>query len=207
MASNVDICNLALSLIGDVAKVSSITPPDGSVQSERCARYYPMALRSMLELHPWNFATRRVALQQIDTAELPEMWAYCYGYPANSVRVLHVLPKGEIDTAYAADYDVTTLTTGVKVIFSNQVIADCMFIAEVTDTSKFSGLFTDALARLLASRLAGPTIKGAAGMRVAADHLNHFTNFDLPAARTADASERRSSQIGKATPSAIGARR
>ena len=35
MASNVDICNLALSLIGDVAKVSSITPPDGSVQSER----------------------------------------------------------------------------------------------------------------------------------------------------------------------------
>ena len=33
MASDVDVCNLALSHIGDTANVASINPPDGSVQS------------------------------------------------------------------------------------------------------------------------------------------------------------------------------
>jgi len=62
MASIVDICNLALSHLGDSATVSSIDPPEGSAQADLCARFFPIALASLLEAHSWGFATRRVAL-------------------------------------------------------------------------------------------------------------------------------------------------
>ena len=58
MASEVDICNLALGHLGDNATVSSISPPEGSAQAEHCARFYPIARDALLEMHNWNFAMR-----------------------------------------------------------------------------------------------------------------------------------------------------
>ena len=52
MASVVDICNQALSHLGDSATVASIDPPEGSAQAEHCARFYPAALAALLEMHP-----------------------------------------------------------------------------------------------------------------------------------------------------------
>ena len=43
MASDVDVCNLALAHLGDEATVASISPPEGSAQAGHCARFYPMA--------------------------------------------------------------------------------------------------------------------------------------------------------------------
>ena len=71
MASEVDICNLALGHLGDNATVSSISPPEGSAQAEHCARFYPLARDALLEMGYWNFAMRRVALAQL-TMNWPE---------------------------------------------------------------------------------------------------------------------------------------
>ena len=59
MASEVDICNLALSHLGDTATIASLDPPEGSAQAEHCARFYPIARDSLLEMHAWGFATSR----------------------------------------------------------------------------------------------------------------------------------------------------
>ena len=59
MSSEVAICNLALAHLGDSATVASIDPPEGSAQSEHCARFYPIARDALLEMHAWKFATRR----------------------------------------------------------------------------------------------------------------------------------------------------
>ena len=64
MASEVDICNLALSHLGDNATVASIDPPEGSAQAEHCSRFYPIARDTLLEMHNWNFSTRRAVLAQ-----------------------------------------------------------------------------------------------------------------------------------------------
>ena len=40
MASEVEICNLALARLGDAATVVSIDPPEGSAQAEHCAMFY-----------------------------------------------------------------------------------------------------------------------------------------------------------------------
>ena len=74
MASTVDICNLALAHLGDTATVASIDPPEGSAQSEHCARFYPIARDSLLEMHAWNFSMRRINLAQL-TNSWPE-WQY-----------------------------------------------------------------------------------------------------------------------------------
>ena len=60
MASEVEICNLALARLGDAATVVSIDPPEGSAQAEHCAMFYPMARDTLLAQHPWGFAQRRV---------------------------------------------------------------------------------------------------------------------------------------------------
>ena len=99
MFSVVDICNLALSLLGDSAAVVSIDPPEGSAQAEHCKRYWPHALQSVLEAHPWGFATKRVKPAQL--AQRNSAWSYHYALPHDALRVFAVLPPEAID-----DYEV-----------------------------------------------------------------------------------------------------
>ena len=44
MASEVDICNLALAHLGDAATVSSINPPEGSIQAAMVERPFVHSL-------------------------------------------------------------------------------------------------------------------------------------------------------------------
>lgn len=172
MATEVDIANLALARLGDVASVASISPPEGSAQAEHCARFYPIARDSMLELHDWKFATRRVALAQL-TAESWN-WNYAYALPNNVLRVLSILPPASSPDDQGVDYDMENQTNGTPMILTNLDEATMRYTVRVTDTTKFPPLFADALAWLLASHLAGPVIKGDAGTAEAKRAMQMF---------------------------------
>ena len=88
MPSVVEICNLALAHLGDDATVASIDPPEGSAQSEHCARFYPIARDSLLQMHTWSFASRRVSLAQVTMPYT--MWKYAYGVPADMLTAVAV---------------------------------------------------------------------------------------------------------------------
>ena len=60
-----NICNLALAKIGDVAQVTSISPPDGSMQAAYCALFYSQALSVLLMRFAWSFALRVVKLNTL----------------------------------------------------------------------------------------------------------------------------------------------
>ncbi len=60
--STVQICNLALAKLGDVAQVTSISPPDGSMQATYCALFYGQALAVLLDKYAWTFAVRTAPL-------------------------------------------------------------------------------------------------------------------------------------------------
>lgn len=164
MASEVTICNLALSHLGDSATVASIDPPEGSAQAEHCSLFYPVARNALLEMHNWKFATRRAVLAA--TSEDSFGWAYAYSAPAGVIKLLAVLP-------YDADSDDETQNfeveggTSSDIILTNQENAVVRFTSLVTDTTRFSALFTEALARLLSSYLAGPIYKGETGVAMA----------------------------------------
>ena len=184
MASEVDVCNVALSHLGDSATVASISPPDGSAQADLCARFYPIARDSLIEMNDWGFATRRVALAQ--QTNISTTWLYCYAQPADLVNPISVLyPDAADDTSSSIGsyipsnwsdtpagygvvytpqpYQLESAADGTDILYTNVQNAVLRYVAQVTDTTKFSPLFIRTLAASLASLLAGPILKGMAG--------------------------------------------
>lgn len=194
MATVVDIANLALSRLGDRATVTSISPPEGSAQADHVARFWPMARDTALEAAPWRFATAREALTATDYET--GNWSYAYFLPTDCLLVRRVLPptsatnSGAIFDADAiADdwdirFDIETDDTGAKVLLTNQEDAVAIFTKRVVDPSKYTTAFTDAVARLLESYLAGSVIKGQAGAKAAQLAYNAYAAMIARAAAT-----------------------
>lgn len=213
MPSDVDVCNLALANLGDSANIACINPPEGSAQAAHCARFYPIAREALLEMHDWNFATRRIALSLLSATIAP--WQYCYAKPNLIKKVISVIPPSADDdytspsvstyneddvvtTAVPQPYALETLSDGTEVICTNQEDAVLRYTVSVTDPTKFSSLFVLALGWLLASMLAGPILKGKEGRAMAAQCLQEL-KFVLPAAKTAD-TDQRSVQVTHSVP-------
>lgn len=186
MASDVDICNTALSHLGARTQVAAISPPDGSVEAGYCARFYPIARRELIESHSWSFAKTRVALAEV--ANDSDIWTYAYALPSNCITPLRVLQLKYLTladlpyppTLYLTDYEITRYDQLFSergsahfdvengVLRTNEPEAVLLFKRDVTDTSKFSPTFVSALGMQLASYLAGPIIKGMDGAKVGA---------------------------------------
>ncbi len=221
MASEVDICNIALGHLGDEAAISAIDPPDGSVQAAHCARIYPMARDELLEMHNWRFAVKRKALALLATTEQPQEWAYTYGYPT-CIRVIAIRPANEPTTSNSNlifdeqeflaapktyPFTVEALDDGTQVIYTNVEDATVHYVAAITDVAKFSPLFRAALARLMAHYLAGPIVKGKVGIEVARTQLELFEKIASPRAKASDANARRDTSYDNFVPSSLAARR
>lgn len=204
MASSIDISNLALAHLGDEANITSFT--EGSAQAEHCRRYYPMARDALIEKHTWNFAMRRESLALLDETP-PPSWLYVYACPTTAVRVVSVLLPTALDDSDSEDFVQESLADGTKVIYSNAPEATVRFVALVTDTTKYTPTFVLAFARLMASMLAGPIVKGETGTKVADAHMAHFMKVEYPDAVAADARASQNEPYRNHEPAGISARR
>lgn len=172
MASVVQICNMALSHIGSEALVTSISPPDGSVEAGLCAVFYDQARSGLIEPGAWNFAIKRQALAAVTNGST--VWAYAYAKPSDCLRPLRILRPTPGITVFtqdsvmlqADDRDSADFDVEGDVIYSNEPDAVLVYTTDVTDTSKFPPSFTAALSFALASYLAGPIIKGNEGAKL-----------------------------------------
>lgn len=203
MATEIDICNLALGHLGDSATIASISPPEGSAQAEHCARFYPIARDALLEMHSWGFATKRVQLALL--AEAWPEWSYAYAQPNDAVNIIAVLSPDAADD-YSQNLSNLPIVAGgdyvpqpfsceinednAQVILTDQVDAVLRYTALVSDTGSFSPLFTLTLSWFLASMLAGPVLKGDAGAAESKRCLAVMQAF-LSQATESDASQRR----------------
>ena len=191
MATEVDICNLALAHLGDDATIASLNPPEGSAQAEKSARFYPIARDTLLNMHTWNFASKRGSLAA--TANTLDQWDYAYAAPNDMMFPVAIIsPTAQNDyatrmsagdtpggltsnyapTIVAGQYTpqqfaLETDSTGAYLIYTNQENAVLRYQAKVTDTSQFTPLFVITLSWHLASMLAGPVIKGDQGTKEA----------------------------------------
>lgn len=220
MASAVDISNNALGLLGDDAAVTAISPPDGSVQAEHCARIYPMARDELLEMHNWKFAVKREALALLSTTELPADWAYAYALPS-CIKPIAVYPSDTISVSPAGTifdqdefvaqpkaypFTIESLDNGDVVVYTNVEDAVMSYVAPITDTAKFSPLFRAALARLMASYLAGPILKGKVGIAEQKNQIEIFEKIALPRAKAADANASHNPSYANFIPASLAAR-
>ena len=187
MATEVDICNLALAHLGDDATIASIKPPEGSAQAEKAARFYPIARDTLLEMHTWNFTMKRQTLP-LKTNTIKQ-WEYAYAAPSDMIAPISIISPeaandyatkmsagdtpGNLTANYAPtivagqympqQFAVETDVNGLTLIYTNQENALLRYKASVIDPSKFSSLFVTTLSWHLASMLAGPVIKGDQG--------------------------------------------
>ncbi|MGL4668599.1 MAG: hypothetical protein ACRCWR_11820 [Saezia sp.] len=188
MTAEVDICNLALSHLGDTATVASIFPPEGSAQAQHCAVFYPIARNTLLEAHDWGFATVRIS----PPAKLHENyfgWRYAYMRPADAIRIISVTePRGtnsdQSDIPYVLESDVD----GKRLILCNTESIVVKYIRLETNVSKYPPLFIQALSWHLAAMLAGPIIKGDAGA-AEAKRCMMMAQSSLEMAAVSDASQ------------------
>jgi len=208
MSSVVDICNLALSHIGDTANISSLT--ETSVQAQLCSRFYDMARKSTLELNPWSFATTRQKLAPLASnptqmgSDGAATWQYAYGLPSAVLNAIAVIsaealddyemmfgpcafppyPQGYVPVLGSPLYMPQPFAIELSSNGSQQVVltnvpdAVLRFTIDVVDTTKFDALFIMALSHFLASMLAGPIMKGAEGAAESKNQLALFKTFE-----------------------------
>lgn len=167
------ICNLALSHIGERAKVTSIDGSDTSAQAQHCALFYPRAVKSLMEQHTWDFNTRRkpLVLTTNPTAHLlarTEEWIYAYdlpNLPPNFGGAIAVLPAGARRDAPTQLFVKEGDLSGNQIILTDVADAVLRYNVTVMNPRKFSESFIMAASWMLASMLAGPIIKGDEGRK------------------------------------------
>lgn len=153
-ASQITVCNLALALIGDNTTVTSIDPPDQSVQANYCSMFYSVARAEALEYYNWTFAVYTLQLAQITHTD--SEWEYAYSLPSDFIRKVKLLD--------ADGGEIKAYTIENSVLYSNELASWFKYISSNTPESKFSPLFVRTLSTLLASYLAGPILKGDVGV-------------------------------------------
>lgn len=198
MASEVDVCNMALSHLGNARRVAAIDPPDGTAEADLCATFLPIARSEVLEMADWTFSRKRATLATLATNP-SSVWVYAYAKPSDCLVPRRVL------TGYTTmlEQDSEQFMLEGDTIYSNVADAVLVYTYPVTDMTKFSPSALATLGYALAAYLAGPIIKGDEGAKAS-------TSFRKAAAQTAagalahDAG--RSNAEPPHTPSALAAR-
>ena len=204
MATEVNICNLALAHLGDDATIASLSPPEGSAQAEKAARFYPIARDTLLEMHTWNFAAKRANLA-LTTNNIAQ-WDYAYVAPTDMMSPVAVIsPIAQNDyatrmsagdtpggitsnyapTIVAGQYTPQQFAIEGTTIYTNVETAMLRYQAFITESDKFSPLFVMTLSWHLASMLAGPIIKGDQGAAEAKRCTQVMVNY-LTTAKQSD---------------------
>lgn len=182
MANAVEICNMALALLGDSASVASINPPDGSAAARMCSVFYPMCKVAILEMHEWSFALRRGELSKLEDEGVSK-WAAAYQRPSDALRVVSIrssdameitagrsLPRGSfVEEPMDAPFEVL----GRK-IYTNAENPIATYITSEVSESDFTPTFVEAFAYYLAGHVAGSRIKGKEGQVLSDDIQKRF---------------------------------
>lgn len=186
MASEKDICNLALQRIGQFAELTSLQ--DNTEYSELASTAYAFVRDALLERHAWNFATARTKLPELDIDT--GGWRKAYALPFDCLRVLSVEYATEHSLGISDAEWVIENYDNSRVLFTNCENAVVKYIKRVVPTGYYSPMFVDALAWNLAYELAGPIIKGDAG-QVAVRRVYELAVASEAKAIQLDANQRR----------------
>lgn len=146
--SPVALCNRALTQVGG-RLITSFA--DDNNEAKLCALHYEPLRDEVTTAYEWSHALARFGPMTPLAGAPPFGYDYTYQLPSGCLRVLHVTidPDGEHEVArYAVE--------------GQQLLADIgaglylRYIQRVTDTTKFTSMFTQALVARIAAELSVP---------------------------------------------------
>lgn len=171
MASDVDICNSALNMIG-ASNIVSLT--EDSRAARVCNQRYEFVRDAVSRAHPWNCLVRRASIAA--DADSPAFeFEYQFTLP-NDPYCLRVIRPQDIDTIYRVE--------GRKVL-ANATPFKFIYIARVTDPNEYDQLFIETIAARLAADISYALVNSA----TLTASLFDLYNQKLSEARFVDATE------------------
>lgn len=170
MATKTDICNMAIRYLGELGNINAIE--EASAEAEVSERMYPVALNLMLEEYGWSFATKRAKLALL--AEDEAGWRFKYACPSDLKRVLSVSYEGDRFFETPSEFVLGQGDSKNLVLYTDTENAVMRYVADTVATTLFPESFCEALALLLASKLAGYIVKGTSGMALSQNILKIY---------------------------------
>lgn len=156
MASEVEICNQALSHIGSGKPIAILT--ERSEEAEVCRTFYAGTRDIVLRDFPWPFASRIVALGLVAT-DPNDDWGYSYRYPTDCLHDIKIMGAGRnIGAGDRIEYEIGSDSTG-GLVYADQADAELKYTARITDPNRFTPDFAEALGYLMAVKI-GPRLTG-----------------------------------------------
>lgn len=173
MASEVGICNMALSRIGQSRTISQL---GNANEAERaCALWYEQCRDEVLEDFPWSFAGTFVELAEVDVP-IPG-WTYVYRYPTDCMQARQVVTSEGVRYGMALSANDATpifpddvysvfqtkipfvvmndpVTVGTRLIATDLQDAYLLYTHRITDPNQYPAQFITALSWRLAMELA-----------------------------------------------------
>ena len=148
-ASNVEICNLAISWLAG-SRINSLD--DDSNEAKLCKANYDSSRRAVLEEREWTFAVKRVQLSRL--AETP-LFGYSYKFLVPSDLLYSI---GAYDPAYSDRENPPQTRHSLEQgnINADIIKLDLKYIHDVTNTKLFSPLFDQTVASHLAMNICMP---------------------------------------------------
>lgn len=142
MATDIDICNVALQKLG-AGRITSLS--DNTAAARACAVSYPHCVEAELRANPWRFAIKRASLAE--DAVAPD-WgkASSYTLPSDFLKILRPYPE---DNSLEIDYEIE----GKKIYSDLSSPLNIRYVAFITDTSLMDALFRDAVACRMALQM------------------------------------------------------
>ena len=189
MATQLEICNLALSWIG-AKKIYDLA--EDSVEAQLCATNYPLSRDALLEARMWTFATKQIVPAR-PAGTPPAPWANQFAIPSDCLRVFRVV-DGDMNR-------VPWIRQG-QLILCDSTAINMSYVARLTDTSVFSAAFVHAIAARMAADIA---VTYTENRSLQAD-LWAAAEKKLKEAAATDGSQGRSDQINR-PPSYLSAKR
>ena len=177
--SPIEICNAALTLLGDNVIASF---EESSTPARLCAAQWPLCRNAVLRMHPWNCAIRRQVLAPVAAAPVSE-YSAAFNMPGDLVRLLSIDGLRE-------DYCIEG-----RQILCNQSSITIRFVYRNEDVSTYDALLTEVLSYYLAAKLAYPITKS----NTTAESMLALFKTIMPAAKNIDAQEEPMQQFGESS--------
>jgi len=171
ITTTIEICNLALDLLGSKATITSLT--DGSEEAAACSRHLQLAVIASLDIVNWPFAKRfNVIFPAAGSEGTPvepfEPWGFVYEIPQDCVAPRALYPGARsVNEASKIAFDFLTVPDPDDVTKTLQVIATdeegddstrplLEYTVMLSGPQAFPVPYIDLLAATLALRLAAP---------------------------------------------------
>ena len=140
-SSEVAICNLALTYIGD-SSITALT--DNTDRARACNAHYNDCRDQVLRMHPWNSSIVRTGLAALTDSPAWE-WAYQFTLPTDPYCLRIIEVENLDDREWAVEG---------RVIMSDQSTLNIKYISRITDVSEMDPLLIDVIAQKLAHTIA-----------------------------------------------------